>query len=305
VVHRKITLLQIEYFLAVAKYLSFTEAARNLYISQPSLSKQIAMLEEEMGVKLFYRTRRDVRLTPSGAVLYSELEGLTDSIEKAIDKAKQPDIGQKLSLSISCLEAMDTDLFIPPLIRLFKEKHPGVALSLERHSFKALREKLISGSLEIVFTISFEVSDMPGIVQDEVYRENSGIFMSRANPLAAKEKITLEDVRGEDFVMISREESPNGFDGIIALCRKHGFKPNIVKQLPNIESLLLCVELGLGITIFDSNIRMGGKNDLKFFRLEEDFLCVVMAWKKDNMNPAVSMFVNSALSSMAEQNKND
>lgn len=298
--NRKITLLQIEYFLAVAKYLSFTEAARNLYISQPSLSKQIAMLEEEMGVKLFLRTRRDVRLTPSGAVLYMELSSLAENIEKAIDKARQPELGQKLSLNIGCLEAMDTDLFMPPLIRLFKEKYPEVTLVVERHSFRALREKVISGALDIVFTIDFEVTDIPGIIYDEVYRDNTGIFMSTANPLAARDRITLEDVSTEDFVLITRDESPNGFDGVISLCRKHGFKPNIVKQLPNIESLLLCVELGLGISIFDSNIRMGGKKNLKSFKLEDDFQSVVMAWKKDNMNPAVSMFVNNALSTISE-----
>lgn len=299
-INRKITLLQIEYFLAVAKYLSFTEAARNLYISQPSLSKQIAMLEEEMGVKLFFRTKRDVRLTPSGAVMCRELSGLTETIEKAIDKSRQPELGDNLTLTIGCLEAMDTDLFMPRLVRLFKEKYTGVTLVVERHSFKTLREKLINGMIDIVFTLSFELADIPGIVSDEVYKENSGIFMSTTNPLAAREKISLEDVKGEDFVMISRDESPNGFDGIIALCRKHGFKPNIVKQLPNIESLLLCVELGLGITIFDSNIRMSGKSGLKFFGLDDDFLSVVMAFRKDNMNPAVSMFVNNALSTISE-----
>lgn len=299
-INRKITLLQIEYFLAVAKYLSFTEAARNLYISQPSLSKQIAMLEEEMGVKLFFRTKRDVRLTPSGAVMCRELGGLIETIEKAIDKSRQPELGDNLTLTIGCLEAMDTDLFMPRLIRLFKEKYPGVTLVVERHSFKTLREKLINGTIDIVFTLSFELADIPGIVSDEVYKENSGIFMSTTNPLAAREKISLEDVKGEDFVMITRDESPNGFDGIIALCRKHGFKPNIVKQLPNIESLLLCVELGLGITIFDSNIRMSGKSGLKFFGLDDDFLSVVMAFRKDNMNPAVSMFVNNALSTISE-----
>lgn len=299
-VNRKITLLQIEYFLAVAKYLSFTEAARNLYISQPSLSKQIAMLEEEMGVKLFFRTKRDVRLTPSGAVMYRELKGLTEIIEKAIDKSKQPELGDNLTLTIGCLEAMDTDLFMPPLIRLFKEKYPEVTLVVERHSFRALREKIISGALDIVFTLSFEMDDIPGIICDEVYKENSGIFMSNTNPLAAKEEISLEDLKDEKFVMISRDESPNGFDGIIALCRKHGFKPDIVKQLPNIESLLLCVELGLGVTIFDSNIRMSGKSGLKFFKLYDDFLGVVMAWRKDNLNPAVSMFANNALSSIKD-----
>lgn len=300
-INRKITLLQIEYFLAVAKYLSFTEAARNLYISQPSLSKQIAMLEEEMGVKLFFRTKRDVRLTPSGAVMYRELSGLGEIIENAIDKSRQPELGDNLTLTIGCLEAMDTDLFMPPLIKLFKEKYHGVTLVVERHSFKMLREKLINGMLDIIFTLSFEMDDIPGIVCDEVYKENTGIFMSKTNPLAAMEEISLEDVRDENFVMISRDESPNGFDAIISLCRKHGFKPNIVKQLPNIESLLLCVELGLGITIFDSNIRMSGKNGLKFFKLEDDVISVVMAWRKDNLNPAVSMFANNSLSSIKEE----
>ena len=63
--YKKITLVQIEYFLALARYLNFTEAAKNLYISQPSLSKQIASLERSIGVELFYRNKRDVRLTAS------------------------------------------------------------------------------------------------------------------------------------------------------------------------------------------------------------------------------------------------
>ena len=73
--YKGITLLQIEYFIAVAKSLYFTDAARNLYVSQPSLSKQIALLEKEIGVQLFNRSTRGVRLTPAGAVLYKELGG--------------------------------------------------------------------------------------------------------------------------------------------------------------------------------------------------------------------------------------
>ena len=165
----------------------------------------------------------------------------------------------------------------------------------EKHSFKALREKLMGGSLDIIFTLSFEIEDAPDIVYDTIFNSKSSIVMSTGNPLSKKEYITFEDIRDEDFVFISRDESPKGFDGVISLCRSHGFTPNIVKQLPNIGSLLFSVESWLGIAILDFNIRMKNSN-LKHFEIENDQIAIVMAWKKDNMNPSVSLFTNSVLS---------
>lgn len=103
--------------------------------------------------------------------------------------------------------------------------------------------------------------------------------------------------------MISRDESPKGFDGIIRLCKKHGFTPKIVKQLPNAESLLLCVESGLGVTLLDSNVRMHNNDNLKQFIIEDDFIGVIMAWKKENMNPSVSLFTNDVLSGIKVDTK--
>lgn len=274
--YKGISLLQIEYFIAVAKSLNFTDAARNLYVSQPSLSKQIALLEKEIGVQLFNRSTRGVRLTPAGAVLYKEL-------------------GEEGSITIGCLDTIDTDNFLPPFVKCFRERHNGINMVFEKHSFKALREKLMGGSLDIIFTLSFEIEDAPDIVYDTIFNSKSSIVMSTGNPLSKKEYITFEDIRDEDFVFISRDESPKGFDGVISLCRSHGFTPNIVKQLPNIGSLLFSVESGLGIAILDFNIRMKNSN-LKHFEIENDQIAIVMAWKKDNMNPSVSLFTNSVLS---------
>lgn len=290
--YKRITLLQIEYFFAVAKYLNFTEAAKNLYVSQPSLSKQIAILEKEIGVELFYRTKRDVRLTAAGLVLLKEIGGVIDTIESAIDKAREPNLGENSTLTVGCLDAMDTT-FLPKIIKAFKGKYPGINLVLERHSFRALREKLINGTLDIIFTLSFEIDNSLGIVSNIVHKGNGYIVMETSNPLANKKDLTLNDVKNEDFVIISRDESPKGFDGIVNLCKRHGFTPNIVKQLPNIESLLLCVESGMGVALFDSNIRMQDNKNLKGFKIDDDSISVIMAWRKENMNTAIPLFTNS------------
>lgn len=293
--YKGITLLQIEYFFAVARHLNFTEAAKSLYISQPSLSKQIAILENEIGVQLFFRTKRDVRLTPAGVVLLKELSGVIEHIEGAIEKARQPDLGENSTINIGCLESMNISSFLPSIIKKFKEKHASVNLVFERHTFKALREKLVNETLDIIFTLSFENDDSLGILFNTVHKGNSYIVMEASNPLARQENVTIKDLKDEAFVIISRDESPKGFDGIVSICRKNGFTPKIVKQLPNVESVLLCVEMGIGVALFDSKVRISNMDNLKVFKVEDDFVNVIMAWKKENMNPGIPLFTNCVL----------
>lgn len=293
--YKGITLLQIEYFFAVARHLNFTEAAKSLYVSQPSLSKQIAILEKEIGIQLFFRTKRDVRLTASGMILLKEMGGVIEFIENAIEKSKKPDLKENSTITIGCLEAMDTSTFLPTIINKFKLKHPSINLVLERHSFKTLREKLVNKTLDIIFTLSFEIDDSLGILSDIVHKGNGCIVIDKSHPLASKKNLTLKDIKDENFVIISRDESPKGFDAIISICRKHGFAPKIVKQLPNAESLLLSVESGLGIALLDSNIRINNNDNIKAFKIDSDFIGVMMAWKKENMNTTIPLFINSLL----------
>lgn len=293
--YKGITLLQIEYFIEVANHLNFTEAAKNLYISQPSLSKQIAMLEQEIGVQLFIRTKRDVYLTPAGLVLQKELTGVIDVIENAIEKARQPDLGENGIINIGCLETLNVNVFLPMIIKKFRKKYPGIKLVFERDTFKSLREKLLNETLDVVFTLSFEYDKSLKLISSTLIKGNSYIAIASSNPLVNKVNLTVKDLKDQDFVIISRDESPNGFDAIINLCRKNGFTPKIVKQLPNVESILLCVELGLGAALFDTNVRSHNDN-IKFIKIEDDYIDVIMVWKRENKNPAVSLFTNCALS---------
>lgn len=289
--HHQINLLQIEYFLAVARHLNFTEAAKSLYISQPALSKQIAVLENEIGVKLLFRTRRSVRLTPAGTVFCQELETIATQIEQAIEKAQKPDLGENCTLTIGCLEAMGTP-FLPALIKEFRQDYPDIRLIFERHSFKPLREKFYRGDLDIIFTLAIEIEDIHEVIWDSFFKARPYVFMSATHPLANKPDLKLEDLRDEGFVMISREESPRGFDRGISLCRAHGFTPNIIKQMPNVESVLLSVESGVGITILDTSVRNIHSDSFKGFIIDDDLIDVGMAFSRTNLNPAIALFAN-------------
>lgn len=299
-IYERITMIQIDYFIAVARHLNFTKAAKSLYVSQPSLSKQVASLEAEIGIQLFFRTKRKVQLTSAGATLFEELSNVKQQLRASFEKVRQSDFYGNGSIKIGCLESMDTDVFLPAMIRKFKSYYSDVDVFLERHSFKMLREKLLNGSLDIIFTLSFEIDTNMEIDFKTVYRTTSSIFMVASHSFAHHETLDLKDLRYENFIAIDRDESPRGFDSFIDLCRRNDFCPIIAKQLPNPESILLCVKAGLGIAILDSNIRVHNKNYYKTFKLHDDAMSIIMACKKDNQNKAALFFTDQLLQNEKE-----
>ena len=297
--NKNISMLQIVCFLETARRQSFTEAARCLYTSQPSVSKQIAQLENAVGIQLFYRTKRSVRLTPAGTMLFNELSDISNRIDSALEKAKQSEAGKYGSLSIGWLEAMDTQVLLGQVINDFRRRYPDVQLYHELHSFKALREKLIDGSLDVIFTFSFDVDESLGLDYEPIIQTVSAIVISAAHPLAAKENLTLDDLKDVDFVTIARDEAPKTYDSVTALLNKNGITPRVVRHMPNIESVLLCVEAGLGYAIVDSTIRLHNSKNFRLIRLEGDVVEIVLAWKRSNSNPAIHFLISSILNKEA------
>lgn len=293
--YKGITLLQIDYFLGVAKYLSFTEAAKRLYTSQPSLSRQIAQMEDKLGVALFYRTKRDVRLTPAGVVLFNEIGGVMEQIEVSLKKCMELSLDESATLKVGFHVTIDTGLQLYELIQQFQDRYDQVEIVYEKHSFRNLRKRLDNDELDIVFTLSFEVDRTENLIWNTVYKQKGCILMSKDHPLSKSESLSFEDLSNETFVVLDREESPNAFDSTIAKCKKCGFTPKKVVQMPNVESILLSVESGLGVAIIDQQIRIYRRENFKLFELEGDPVSVVMAWKKSNLNPAVSLMNNYIL----------
>lgn len=278
---------KLRYFIAVARCGSFSEAARQLYTAQPNLSKQIAQMEQELGFALFTRSRRAVQLTPAGEFLYEQLKGLPDWMDDLFEQARALARKGEGSLAIGVLEGQDVNKVLSRRLDVVRSVYPQLQLTLERNSYQNLRSGLRSGHYDLIITLDFDVADEDGITTAELYRKQPAIVMRRNNPLAKLEEVTLLDLKDEDFVVISRQESPGGYQRLIDSCTACGFTPHIVREPRSLESLLLCVEMGVGIALLDQNTRLEMSPDVVTIPQNAPPMAVVVASLTDQPHALV------------------
>ncbi len=287
------TFNQIKYFLTVAECLSFTEAAKRLFITQPALSRQIGAMEEELGTQLFLRDRKQLKLTPGGSLLYNRFHVILDYYTQAVYDARTANRGFEGKLRIGFLDIYDISELFPAAIREFREKYPKVALALERYPLGELPQKLYDGSLDLVLTYGFSLFDRAELVVSNVQKFTSCIMLPAGHPLAQKEDLCLADLAGERFVQLEESASEEGHRFIVNLLEKGGIHPDIL-FVHKMEDVLLWVQTGNAVAI-TSNRTIEKQNAhvvLREIQMEEarghD---VAMAWHKSNYNPAIALFM--------------
>ena len=287
-------LMRIKYFVEVAKWGSFSKAAQMLYVSQPNLSRQIALMEQEVGFELFHRTGKTIQLTRAGEYLYGQFRDLPELTERAIAHAETISRREESSISIGVLEGQDVNVFLSDRINRLREQEPNLLVELERNSFRNLRQGLDRGTYDVLFTLEFELigrDDWDSVI---LFQQPGAIVLSRSHPLAGRDDLTIEDFRNEPFVAISRENSPGGYDLLLKQCAECGFTPNIVRETATTESLFLCVEMGMGVAILDRNTRLDRNNALRIIDIPGSRAAgLVAVWRKDNRNPMVPALIQA------------
>ena len=146
---------QIRCFLAAAEYLSFTRAADSLYLSQPVLSRQIAAMEEELGIELFVREKKSVRLTQAGQIMEEGLRRLSLEYESILEKAMAAHLGFAGNLNIGIVEGQNIRPPLSDALRTFHEKYPDIRINPSRHTMRNLRSALINGQIDAGYTAKF------------------------------------------------------------------------------------------------------------------------------------------------------
>ena len=170
------TFNQIKYFVTVAECLSFTEAAKCLFITQPALSRQINAMEEELGTRLFIREKKRLKLTPGGSVLYNRLPKVLSDYAEAVEDAKHANSGYEGELRIGFLDIYDISELFDDVIREFREAYEQIAMSLERFALGELPARLAAGDLDLILTYGFSLYDKPDLVTVNVQKFDSCIM---------------------------------------------------------------------------------------------------------------------------------
>lgn len=284
---------QLRYFIAVAEHLNFSEAAKRLFVAQPAVSQQIASLERSLGLKLFNRDKHSVKLTPAGRVFLNDAVDLLNRSEEAMKRVKRAAIGEVGQLRIGFLNA-PVKSFLPGLVKEFRDKFPHIQIGLNHYQTGEIVEKLRNDDIDIAFTMVFRKQDVAGWEHKVLFTQPYCVFMNQDHHLAQKERISIHDIVHEPFVMLSRNESPQGYDHLFTLFANHGFLPNIAIQAERIETVLMFVESGLGIAVLPKHLKVYANPTLRYGQIKEwDHLVeIVVAWKKTNLNPSIPLFLS-------------
>jgi len=284
-------LIKIRYFVEVARCGSFSEAARRLYTAQPNVSKQIAQMEQELAFPLFVRNKRTVRLTAAGQLLYDRLKDFPEELDALFEQARLLAQRENSSLSIGILEGQEVRPQLLARLGLVQELYPSLELNLERNSFAHLRNGLKAGHYDLIVTLDFDVEQEPEFDSRIIFPQAPAIAINRKHPLANQEMLDMAQLADEDFVVISPEESPVGYDRFIGQCQETGFTPRVVRQPRSLESLILCVEMGVGVALLDQYTRLTNSN-VRTFLIPGKDMFVVAAFLKDDCRPVLQNVVS-------------
>ena len=300
------TTQQIRFFLETARCLSFTEAARNLFVTQPTLSKQIALMESELGIKLFYRRGRAVSLTPSGLILRTELGKLEASLKMAIDHAQRVEKGADGHLSCCLLEIMDPNKFAFPAIRRFQAQYPDVELELIVCGFREIRERLAEERVDVVFSKQFELQSIANLGCIPVYSVTPSVLLPKSHPLADAPYVTISQLKDDSFVILELGECPFHVQSLIDLCAREGFYPKISKYANSNMTRIYYVNEGYGVALMDGEVPLPAwaqvslvpmRASLRNLYIDTD---VDLAWRRDNNNPTIHLFTETVSNLLQE-----
>lgn len=288
-----LSLQQIEYFLTVAERKSITEAARVLFVAQPTVTKWIHLLEQELDTKLFIRRTSGMELTEEGRFLYDKWRRLMDDLCLSIEELHSSHSILDDELKIGCLAGFNYDRILPALVRKFEEKYPNISVSIFSYGFKELREKLLTGELDCIFSMTFDLENEPELSQRLIEELPLYIAISVFHPLAKREKLDLIDVKDEIFYIISPDESERGGNRVIRACRRAGFTPEHIRYVPNIPSMAMAIKQGNGVTICSDEMQKGSESLIKLYRTKDLPIdnYIIIAWRSNGASSVTLRFV--------------
>ena len=236
----------LKYFTVVAEELNITHAAERLCMSQPPLSYQMKALEEELGVKLFIRGKRQLQLTDAGRLLLLRATQILDMTDKAQHEVMSLEVGMSGTINLGIVEGR-APFLIARWISGFKEEFPKVKYSMWNGSSDDVLDRLRQGLVDLaVIAAPYDTEHLEGIT---VGRGPWVAIMSRTNELAQipGDEIPLQSLAGKPLIVPSR---PSRIDAIRAWFAEADAEPNIICTLSNYLDAVAMSELDIGITIF-------------------------------------------------------
>ncbi len=243
--YKKMELRQLKYFIEVAEREHVSEAAEHLHVAQSAISRQIANLEDELGVQLFEREGRNVKLTSIGKTFLNHALAIIKAVDLAIEQVDaylDPDRG---SIKIGFPTSLASHL-LPTVLSAFKEKHPHIAFQLRQGSYSFLIEAVKNREIDLAFLGPVPTDDFT-IEGNILFIERILALIPSNHILSERRSLRLRDLRNDPFVLF-----PKGYilqKIAIDACKQEGFLPNISSEGEDLDAIKGLVSAGMGVTL--------------------------------------------------------
>ena len=281
------TIAQMECFLAVAKCLNMSEAARRFNLTQPTLSRQIIAMERELSFQLFYRGKKGLQLTPAGRRLAERFQVILKDYWDALERAKIDNLGITGELNIGVLDDHKMGDFFPEILEEAKRNYPHLQINVQCRDFSGLIEGLHDSSLQLVFTLEFDMKGRSGVKYLPVEEVENDLVVHIANPKASLLNPSLADFKEETFLITAPEDSENAMARLTASCHEAGFNPQC-KFAPSQHQMTIWMEANYGVAVLSQKSNLYGNPNLCFIPLPEvHSTSFVVAWRDSDIDPKV------------------
>jgi DNA-binding transcriptional LysR family regulator len=274
-------------FVAVAEELHFGRAAARLHIAQPPLSQQIRQLERDLGVQLFERTTRSVRLTSAGQAMLEPARAVLADVDIAARAAQAGGRGEVGRVTIGFAGASTHDT-VPRLTRAVRARHPGVELVLRGQTYSGEALSMVAeGSLDLGFLRLPVRRD--GVATRVIEREELVAAIASDHPLARHDRVSLVDLAEEPFVSFPGLGGSAVREALVQACLGAGFSPRIVQEAPDSYTILALVAAGVGVTLTVSSVQHIRVEGMVYRRLAGPVrvMLLALAWRRDNPTAAL------------------
>jgi DNA-binding transcriptional LysR family regulator len=260
---------RLRYFVAVAEELSFTRAAERLHIAQPPLSIQIKALEQEVGARLFDRDQRHVFLTQPGKHLLVRAREILAAVEGAKAEVRRAELGEVGSLHLGYAASAMFTSSLTSAIKEFQGGFPHVLLTLHEMTSLDQLNGLHYRTLDAGIIRKSDVAVPTGIAVEEWYRAPLVAAMTNDHPLARRRAIRISDLRDQPLIMYPRESGIGLYWQVLRLCAAAGFRPQIVREVQELSTIIGLVDAGVGVAIVPADTRSIHLEGVAYVRLRD------------------------------------
>jgi DNA-binding transcriptional LysR family regulator len=288
---REMELRHLRYFVAVAEALSFTKAAEKLRLAQPSLTRQVRNLEDEIGVKLLDRSNNRVVLTEEGRLFLFDSKKLLAMSAESVAAVQRMNRGETSDLNIGYVANIHFGL-LPATLGAFRKLHPGVALNLFDMTSAEQLLAIEDRRIDLGFVGIRPALSGHALLSECVAHDTMLVALPADHPLAKKASVKLPELASQFFIGMSAKTHPGAREWLAGICRAAGFTGRILQEADSEPTVMQFVSDGLGVSLLPEQITGMAHDGVVFRPLVPTLLREsTIAWREDNPSKPLKDFI--------------